>query len=835
MIFGKSQTYFFILAITVLFSLSAPAQNYQIKGKVIDKTTLKPLAFVNILYGNKKGVTSSIDGIFFIESSQPITQLRCSFIGYRDTTIAIPSNKKNYSLRIEMQATTLNLASIKILPSENPANKIVQKAIAFKSVNNPRTHLKTFSFSSYNKLYMTVKSDVVKELKQDTIKKPKITEYKKDTSQKTENTSPIINDSAKQFLEHHHLFLIETVKESFFEQPGKRYERVIASKVSGFTIPTLFGLATELQSFSFYPDKVSLLGQNYLSPLSKNSDKKYLFIIEDSLFVGNDTVYVISFQPHKNKQFNALKGLMYLRTPTYAVTNVIAEPFKKSDLFNIRIQQKYQFFNQQQWVPKELYATFSYVVDTSENGQIIGVNKTYINDIHLNPNLDSIHFGSMSFELKKNAFKLSSSQWKTLRPIPLTPKEQATYQSIDSLGKKNHFNRLYKIYNVLLDGNIPLGNFVWELNRILDFNFVEGFRVQGGLSTANRFSKTIKLGGYLAYGFKDKLTKYNGYLAFNINRFYNLKWKLSYTYDALEFGGFDKFYDNQNKLLSANNEGLYSQFTSGLYYFQQWQSAFSFRLLRYLKGEWTTNILQPSFYQVIDMVSQHQLFLPQAPLPAKLYETGINLKYAYGDKIIRALDHIYYEGTHYPVIWFSYKRGFIYDNAGQNFEKLQLRIQKAFYWNNTWQTNVEILAGKLTGNYPVFYTFNGKGIKTFAVDFQINNSFQTIHQYEFFADQIASFHFSQTFAKWQLSKQCTPRLRLDYNFEIGSLSNPALQTQYNLQSLNHGYHEAGVLVENLWNGKWSSSGFGVYYRMGNYAYPTPIQNFAFTFVSTFNF
>ena len=58
-------------------------------------------------------------------------------------------------------------------------------------------------------------------------------------------------------------------------------------------------LGTQLQSFSFYEDEVNILDLQYLSPLHNSALRKYIFTLEDTTFVGTDTLFVLSFQPKK--------------------------------------------------------------------------------------------------------------------------------------------------------------------------------------------------------------------------------------------------------------------------------------------------------------------------------------------------------------------------------------------------------------------------------------------------------------------------------------------------------------------------------------------------------
>src|SRR5690606_1962654 len=163
-----------------------------------------------------------------------------------------------------------------------------------------------------------------------------------------------INRKAKgALLKDSPLFIMESVSERKFIAPDISEEIVIGTKVSGFQNPSFASLATDLQPFSFYKDNIKLFDIQYLNPISKGSLKKYRFKIEDTLFQNKDTVYIISFQPQKNKNFEGLKGSLYISTNKYAVQNVIATPFEKGKI-DIKIQQQYTFVDNKYWFPEQL-------------------------------------------------------------------------------------------------------------------------------------------------------------------------------------------------------------------------------------------------------------------------------------------------------------------------------------------------------------------------------------------------------------------------------------------------------------------------------------------------
>ena len=113
-------------------------------------------------------------------------------------------------------------------------------------------------------------------------------------------------------------------------------------RVSGLKDPSFLALAAQTKTFSIYEPQISISQMNYLGPLAPGSTAKYLFLLEDTLYKGNDTVFVISYKPRSRTKFDGLKGLLYINTDGYAVQNVTAEAAERDESFSIRFQQLHE-------------------------------------------------------------------------------------------------------------------------------------------------------------------------------------------------------------------------------------------------------------------------------------------------------------------------------------------------------------------------------------------------------------------------------------------------------------------------------------------------------------
>ncbi|HIE16321.1 MAG TPA: carboxypeptidase-like regulatory domain-containing protein [Bacteroidales bacterium] len=264
--------YLFFVAFIFAFNISAqPIFN----GKVVDAETKEPLAFVNIVYGKHQGVTSNIDGIFSFPVTSDSINVKISFIGYKQYLLTVNRSDTKHFKIIYLHPEPFQLNSVTILPGKNPAERIINQVIKNRKVLDPEQHLKSFAYKSYNKMYFTAKTRHNKSLAKDSIPialDSTLYTNLPDSSQIKKNDTAATN-KMERFLQKRHFLMMETISQRYYKAPQKDFEKIIASKVSGFTMPTFVILATQLQSFSFYKTQLNLLDKHYLSPISKTVPK----------------------------------------------------------------------------------------------------------------------------------------------------------------------------------------------------------------------------------------------------------------------------------------------------------------------------------------------------------------------------------------------------------------------------------------------------------------------------------------------------------------------------------------------------------------------------------
>ncbi|HRW62727.1 MAG TPA: DUF5686 family protein [Bacteroidales bacterium] len=773
----------------------------EIKGKIIDSDTKKPLPFVNIVYHDSGlGTSSNIDGEFSIPESKSIKNLQISYLGYISDTIYISEiNQTNY-LVIPLKSKTYNIEEVVILPGENPANRIINKVIDNRDINNPEK-MQSFAFTSYNKMIFTIGKD--------TISIPDSLKGKKSKMEKR--------------FEEHHLLVIETINEKEFIKPDKYNEKIVASKISGFSDPIFTLIASQVQSFSFYNEYFTILDKMYLNPVSKNSTNRYFFNLEDTFYTDkNDTVFVISYRPRKGKNFDGLKGFLHINTNKYAIQSVVASPLDEEQGKLLRIRQNYQFIDNTQWFPIELITeiVFKDALDSDPvNYDMIAKGKSYISDIKINPELNKKDFTRIELKVAEDAHKKADEYWENNRIQPLNQIEKDTYKIIDSISKAENLEKKLAGLEILMNGNIPYKCFNLPLNKIMDYNNYEGYRLGLGLMTNDKISRYFSVGGYFGYGFTDKTWKYGGDLILNLHKESESQLHFSYSYDVFEKAGYT-FYE----MADFSSSEIYRKFMlEKMDMVEKYEASFSFLAFQYLKAKVFAN-------QSVVTSTDGYTYGPAIATSTNTFtfnEIGIKFRYAYNEKYMQTLRAKYPIGTNYPIVYGNISRGTKWFDGEYNYTKFEAKITKTFKTKSLGKTKITLVGGMTEGKIPVSKLYNGHG-SYLSFSFEAENSFGTMRMGEFYSDRFFSVFFKHDFGnvlpkKWAFS----PKLAMVHNYGIGSISDKSYHFNIPIKSYDKGFYEGGLLINNILNQSVIGYGFGLFYRYGPYSFEKTADNFSY--------
>jgi hypothetical protein len=375
-------------------------------------------------------------------------------------------------------------------------------------------------------------------------------------------------------------------------------------------------------------------------------------------------------------------------------------------------------------------------------------------------------------------------------------------------------------------GYLPIGFFDIDLKTLFKYNDHEGFRLGIGGVTNQRLFENYKLGGYIAYGFKDETFKYSLGGSARLNEKKKTWVSLYYTDDIQEIGTFEFLTDAR----------FYSLFEPRLlniiqfYNYTEWQanvqSELTPSLLTELRVQHSDVGNFEDYYFIENGQAYHQYQLAEALVSFRIKLKTDSIVNDEGKKI--ATDVL-------PKVSAQITKGFK-GIAGSdfNYTKYGLKLNYDIARKNLSNTSFQLQGEWATGDVPLTHLFHAfpnqptkeKLLKRFSVAGV--QSFETMYFGEFYSDKLAMLQMKHTFRRFKLAKNWKPELVVISRHAIGDMKNTDRHIGIPFNTLDHFYNEAGLELNKI------ALGFGLSfaYRYGYFNLPNFEDNVSFKF--TFN-
>ena len=832
-----------LFALFLMFCFDSIAQQHIVTGVVRDKKTNDPVPFANVFVDNSNiGTITDISGNFTLAVNPENKRLHIKFMGYDDAYADIPADGRK--IVVKMKASVFQLKDVVVRPGINPANRIIQAAIDNKK-NNDFQKQNSYSYTSYNRGVIEFAHDEETSMRQ--------------TAKKFISKNDTVRDSFEIFVDEiidsTYLFFTESVSEYKYKNPDRVSENVIATRTAGTENPIFSVILTQMQSNSFYSSNFNILGIPYINPIRKGTFRRYYFIIQDTSYSGNDTIFGILFYPKPNKEFNSMKGKVFINTNGYAIQSIVAEPVmvlntfndldfsaiadkkdttmqntdsaalavsvntlstgmsEKSDGLVFRVRHLYACDSQGRWYPD--FQHFELGIRMSKKNDVLlrfsTTNK--INDFTFNPKLKRREFSDVTLNIDEEAVTNDTAVWNRYRPA-ITEKEKNTfilYDSIKEIVREESPFTLTGLIDWLMQlstGRIKIKQFAIDINKIFKYNGYEHSR--WGLGLEWNVTKWMRPSGYFGYGVKDKEWKYGGALDFFFDHYKNYNLSFFYRRD-LEMAASTKFYNYSLLDINGNYEYAMEHFSK----VQQAGVRLSMPLWRHVYGAASL-----TYSRETPMYDSNGIFYARnliEPMPySDFADIGLNLTYAKIDKI-RLPKYEFSLGTtsSYPIINIRYTRGINLFDAKQSYNRLLVEYLQNIQCQHYGYLSLFSQLGYVDGDVPYSRLFATVG--TGNMWYYFRNSFMTLHPHQFVSDKFAnlcvSFSFAQPFWKFKYSK---PKPFLQLNSIIGTSSQKLTCDNMPVLAPEKGILEPCVAINDLLIYSTLTCGVGYAYRISSY-------------------
>ena len=780
--------------ILLFISCKSIAQSSK-KFILVDADTSKVIPFANILFNDEdyKGTSTDIDGVFYVPSHIKTVTISC--VGY-DTKILKIGDVKHRTLTLKQKISALDEV---VLNAENPAHRIIRNAVANNYVNNPK-NINSFTYKSYDKISIT--------------------------SGKRLKKNDSINKVMDSILKGSYFFITETIVKHKYLKPRFSEDSVIATKSSGFKNPNFALLANNFQPFSFYEEHITLFETDYLNPISKGSTRKYKFRLKDEYIKGKDTVFVISFEPKANRNFEGLKGLLYINSNKYAVQSVDASTFNSGKL-DVTIQQKYNYIENKYWFPEQL----NFVITIGEGfGSAKYVGKSYLLEITPNAPLKKKDFPFVLLTLPKNANLKDSTYWALNRRDTLNSNEKRTYTFIDSIGEKYKFDKLLKYSESLMQGKVPFKYVDLDLTKIAQYNRYEGLRLGLGLYTNNNLFKHVSIGGFAGYGLNDYKWKYGGELFVDVPSKKDILLYFKYENNLRGVGNFSRRSD-QNPL---NQRAFITNLMDAVKTYE-----FKTYMKLYRNINWSIGFNTTAISPLYDYSFTHN----STPI-TKYTNTELNLGFSYhvNEKLVNTFNKTTRLESDDPIFNLNYSKGLKNVFGGNfNYNKLQFTLDHSFKTKGLGKTSYRLDMGFIDTSLPYGQLFTGEGNFDRELSIIVKNYFQTVRPFEFLSDKYIHLFTTHNFGRLLNNKgYLQPDVLWHNNFGIANLSQSLNHQLIGFSTKKELFLETGLELKNILKLPvldlgYLGLGIGGFYRYGYHHLENTNDNFALKYSIGFSF
>lgn len=734
--------------IFMLFAAFSVHAQTIIRGVVTDSKTKETLPYVSIIVrGAKVGGHTDVNGRFVIRYDGNYEKVDFSYVGYTSLTKTVVVGKEQ-TINVQLQNASNVLKEVvvksgkrkKYRNKNNPAVELIEHVIANKSKNRMEAY-SYVQFEKYEKASLAL-SDISQKFQDKKIFKNYQFLFKK------QDSSAIGGATIMP------LYLEEKLSQNYYRKdPEKNKSIITAEKKVNFNPKYIDqnGISAYVnrlyQDINLYDNNITLLTNQFLSPISNNAPLFYMYFITDTIVRRDVKLVELSFAP-RNKQDMLFQGKLYVTLDgNYAVEGANLTVHKGINLNFIREFESTLEFDKNsdgRYHLSKSVLEINFGISKNKGTGMMGERTVSYKDYKLNQPADLSIYEGPSMVVKDSAASKADGFWAQSRHDQLTTAEEGVYRNIDSLQNMKSFKRLAEWGTFLFAGYKSIGpNFeVGPANTFYSFNPVEGLRLRLGGRTTPNLSKRYYFETYGAYGFKDEKWKYFGSATYSINNksiysFPQHYIRASYQRDTKIPGQELQFVQEDNFLLSfkrgENDKWLYNKVFQ-LNYVHEYENHFSYA---FGFKNWRQSPAGTLLYQ-------HYENGALSPIEqVNTSELSMELRYAPNEK--------FYQGKIYrvpiiganPIYTLRYTQG-VKGLLGSeyNYQNITGNIQKRWYLSQLGYTDMTVEGGYLFGKVPFPLLTIHRANQTYA--YQLN-SYNLMNFLEFVSDHYASINLDHCF------------------------------------------------------------------------------------------
>ncbi|MEO5683034.1 MAG: DUF5686 family protein [Chitinophagaceae bacterium] len=726
--------------------VQAQQQGLIVTGLVTDSSTGLPVSNVSVYFKNARGVRTDSAGAYFLQSDAAVTYIEFSIVGYKKLRIPIQQDTGTLEISVKIKPLYNELSNVTITKKNkakysnknNPSVDLIRKVIDHKSENRLEGYASA-QYEKYEKLQVSL-SGLAEKLKKNRFTKKFGFVFDNGDTMKLEgkSVSPV--------------YLEETISKNYFQKKPERNKTVIIAqkKVDFGEFIDSKGVSTYLnrlyEDVDIYNNNLSLLTNQFLSPLADMGPTFYMYFIKDTVEVNGEKLIRLYFSP-RNPNDLLLRGTLFITLDgKYAIQklNILVSKYANINFVReLKISQDFEKgSNGRYHVSKsDIIADFGL---SKNGGGFVGERSVSYKDFQTDADIPDSIFAGPRLEVAGDALAKGDEYWLQGRHDSLTRSESKVYSNIDSLKRMPSFKRTLDIATLFLAGYKSWGPVeIGPVSTFYSFNPVEGFRLRFGGRTTPKLSNRFYTEAYAAYGFKDEKWKYflSGTYSLNNKTIYAFPLnylRASFQRDTKIPGQELQFVQEDNFLLSFkrgdNNKWLYNDIFR-FDYMREFNSHFSYSIgAKYWKQA-------PAGKEFV-YSKQNNGFLENIP-DITTGEASLELRWAPNEQFYQGKLYRIPIINKYPIIKLRYIAGIKGLFGGEyNYQSMNLNIAKRFYLSQFGYTDVTAEGGYLFGKVPFPLLSIHRANQTYT--YQLS-SYNLMNFLEFVSDRYASVNIDHYF------------------------------------------------------------------------------------------
>lgn len=780
-------------------TLCSWSQHRIIRGTVTNPYTKEHISFASVVWKKaRNGVVTDSIGNFAIPAG-PFTHdtLIISYNGFIPHMVPV-NMLKDTSFPDLLLYEGRQAESVTVKTQYNRGYYWWKKVVRNRPRNDPYSS-GAYAYELYNKLELDVNNIRCDAFERRKLLKP---------------FSFILNniDSVSEKSSFLPVFLTETISDYYYSaDPRRQREEIKAVQTNGIknelALHYMEGLHGKADSYENY---ITLFGKEFISPLGSLGDHYYNYRGGDTIAVSGQR-YLHLFFSSKREGENTFSGDCWIHQVSWGIKKINLEMAATAGINYVKRLNYIQEFAQQNdsaWT----FAREKFIVELSpfkKDKLSLIARKT---NLYRNAGLGEADIATAlsrntqkeQVTISENAATQTTEYWLANRQEPLSINEERVYKMIDTLKTIPLFQHYMHTVEFIVDGRKKLGKIeIGPWYKWISGNQREKMRLRFDLATTEKFSKYLRLHGYLAYGFGDRAFKGRGDFTWRLPGNSSYTFAGSYLHDLdngrVRYNDEDPTMDNLFSRLIRRN-GIRQKFVQvdevKASVTKEWANDLSVQL----------SVARDNYETFNPLPSKQQLAIGVKDLTST--ELGLKFRYAPGENKVTTFRKSYrFSGTH-PVLEARYGLGVPGLLGGRySYQKVNVMITQSLPVPQWGKIDYRVYGGRVFSDALPFMMLElHPGNETYYYNKQ---AFNLMSRFEYFSDRYAGFTIEHNFGKklFNLLPFMRPtHMRQFWNIKAvwGDLSSENKKLNcfelgsYRLRSLNgRPYIETGTGIDNI--------------------------------------